>query len=105
MAHSRQNEATIGVWRRLAPVRLPPPAVRRSCARSASTAPDSNHASAAADRHGPTPPRVPRHRRKSALHSPGLIPRPFRSPDPDEVGSRYYTLRLMSIKIHYVGFL
>src|SRR5215471_14691837 len=41
MAHYRQNEATIGVWRRLVPVPLPPPSVRRSCARSASTAPDA----------------------------------------------------------------
>ena len=69
-----------------APVPLPPPSVRRSCARSASIAPGNNHASADADRHGPAPHRAPRHRRQSALHSPGLNPRPFRSPDPDKMG-------------------
>src|SRR6516165_11773689 len=104
MAHSQQNEATIGVWRRPVPVPSPPPSVRRSCAQSASTAPGSSHASAAADRHGPARFRVPRHRPQSALHSPGLIPRPFRSPDPDEDGPEYYGLWLMYNKIHHVGF-
>jgi hypothetical protein len=40
---------------RLGPGASPPPLVRRSCARSASAAPGSNHPSAAVDRHRPAP--------------------------------------------------
>jgi hypothetical protein len=71
---SPQNEARIDASRRPAPVLSLPPSVRRSCARSASTAPGSNHASAPVDRHGPAPRRALRHRPQIALHSPPLEP-------------------------------
>ena len=72
-AHYQQNEARIDAWQRPVPVPSRPPSVRRSCGQSASTAPGSNHASAAVDRHDPAQPRAPRHRPQIALHSPRSI--------------------------------
>jgi Fe-Mn family superoxide dismutase len=83
--------------RALVGVPSPPPSARRSCAQSASTAPGSSHASAAADRHGPARHQVPRHKPQIGLHPPRSIPRPFRSPDPDEDAFQYYALPLMAI--------
>ena len=96
-AHYQQNEARIDAWQRPVPVPSRPPSVRRSYGQSASTAPGSNHASAAVDRHDPAQPRAPRHRPQIALHSPHSTRRPSRSPDPNEDGPEFNILLLSSI--------
>ena len=56
------------------------------------------------NRHGPAPPEGLDLSRKARFTPLLAFPVHFRSPDPDEDGFRYYTLRLMSIQLHYVRF-